>query len=176
MNLQHLVPAALACIALSFSQSSLHGAEMPVAKPAIAPVVVIDFALAPGGLLSGQVVDAAGAPLAGAPVSVWHENHQVVQTVSDQHGQFSVAGLRGGVHQVVAGQNQGVYRLWTAQAAPPSAQKGTILLGNSPVVRGQNGELGRSLLTSPILWGGVMYAAGHVIGFNAGLDRSPTSP
>jgi hypothetical protein len=151
-------------------------AEAVEKSEAAAKPVAVDVALAPGGLLRGQVVDAQGVPQKGTSVSLWHENQQVAQTVSDLSGQFSVTGLRGGVHQVVAGQNQGVYRLWTAQAAPPTARPGTIVVSGAPVIRAQNGQMGRSFLTSPVLWGGVAYAAGHVIGFNSGIDHSPSSP
>src|SRR5688500_8644927 len=89
------------------------------AKSEVPMPAVADVALARGGLLQGQVVDAKGSPMKGAPVSVWHENQQVAKTVSDDNGQFQVAGLRGGVHMVVAGQNSSTYRLWTAEAAPP---------------------------------------------------------
>lgn len=170
------------CLAVAgmFVFASLAGAAE---KPLVVPVAV-DVALAEGGLLRGQVLDAQGAPLKNSPVSIWHENHQVAATVSDGQGQFSVMGLRGGVHRVVAGEQQAVYRLWTAEAAPPAARPGTVVIGGTSVIRGQNGQmvqgphtgLPRGLINSPVLWGGLAYAAGHVIGFNSGIDRVPSSP
>jgi hypothetical protein len=137
---------------------------------------VQDVALARGGLLNGQVVDAKGAAMKAVPVSVWFENQQVAATVTNENGQFSVNGLRGGVHQVTAAQGSGVYRLWTAEAAPPTAKAGNVVVPGQTIVRGQNGYPVQSFLTSPILWGGIMYTTGHIIGFNAGLDRTPSSP
>jgi hypothetical protein len=32
------------------------------------------------------------------------------------------------------------------------------------------------VVRSPILWGALGYTAGHIIGFNAGIDRTPSSP
>lgn len=146
------------------------------AQPAQPAPEVLDVALARGGLLQGQVIDAEGAAMKAVPVSVWFENQQVATAVSDDNGQFSVSGLRGGVHQVAAGQGAGVYRLWTAEAAPPTAKPGTVSVPGQSIVRGQNGYPIRSFFRSPILWGGIMYTAGHVIGFNSGLDRTASSP
>jgi hypothetical protein len=145
-------------------------------KPAQAVPEVQDVALARGGLLQGQVVDAKGTAMKAIPVSVWFNNQQVAKTVSDDSGRFTVTGLRGGVHQVTAGQGAGVYRLWTVDAAPPSATSGAVVVPGEAVVRGQNGYPVRSILESPVLWGGLMYTVGHIIGFNVGIDHTPSSP
>ena len=170
--LPKLAAAALSCLPACCLAAD---AAQP-AVPAQAVPEVHDVALARGGLLNGQVVDSQGAAMKAVPVSVWFENHQVATTVSDENGQFSVSGLRGGVHQVSAGQGSGVYRLWTAEAAPPTAKPGKVVVPGENIVRGQNGYPVRSILQSPILWGGIMYTAGHVIGFNSGIDRTPSSP
>jgi hypothetical protein len=151
-------------------------AAEPAQPAASSAPIVQDVALARGGLLQGQVVDSQGLAMKAVPVSVWYENNQVATTVSDEQGRFSVGGLRGGVHQVSAGQGAGVYRLWTAEAAPPTAANGTVVVPGQAIIRGQNGYPVRSILQSPVLWGGIMYTAGHVIGFNAGIDRTPSSP
>jgi hypothetical protein len=146
------------------------------ASPAQSAPQVLDVALARGGLLQGQVIDTKGAAMKAVPVSIWFENHQVATTVSDDQGRFSVNGLRGGVHQVAAGQGGSTYRLWTAEVAPPTAQTGTVAVPGQAVIRGQNGNPVGNILTSPVLWGGVMYTVGHVVGFNSGIDRTPSSP
>lgn len=137
---------------------------------------VLDVALDRGGLLRGQVIDAQGAAMKQAPVSIWFENRQVATSTTNDQGQFSVTGLRGGVHTVSAGQGGEVYRLWTAEAAPPSARNGTLVISGETILRGQNGQPIRSIVYSPILWGALGYTAGHIIGFNAGIDRTPSSP
>ena len=173
MKLSLLGMAVFALATVNWSNA--HAAES--AQPTnVSPAVARDVALAPGGLLRGHVVDAKGVAMKGAPVSVWHENYQVAQTVTDENGQFSVTGLRAGVHRLQAGQGGDVYRFWTAEAAPPGAQPGSVVVPGEAVVRGQNGTPVGSILQSPILWGGVMYTAGHIIGFNAGIDRTPSSP
>ena len=168
--------AIMAGAGLCLSQLTAQAAETTPAKAVEPAPVAVDVSLAQGGLLQGQVVDAQGAALKGAPVSIWFENQQIAQTVANENGQFSVGGLRGGVHHVVAGEGYGMFRLWTAQAAPPSAQSAATVVSGEKVVRGQNGQMIGSFLRSPVLWAGLAYTAGHVVGFNAGLDRTPSSP
>jgi hypothetical protein len=152
IHMKHLLPklAALSLACLTALPACCLAAE--AAQPAQAEPLpqVVDVALGGGGLLRGQVVDTQGAPLKDTPVSVWFANHQVATTTADENGQFSVSGLRGGVHQVVAGQGSGVYRLWTAEAAPPTAKSGTLIIPGQTVVRGQNGYPVRSILQSPV--------------------------
>jgi hypothetical protein len=168
--------ASLAMAGLLAPQTGLAGQTPTSPAPAAIPMAS-DLALGQGGLLRGQVVDAQGAPLAGASISVWHDNQQVVRTVADEQGQFVVTGLRGGVHQVVAGEGSAVYRLWTAQTAPPAAAQAAMIVSGNQVVRAQGpGPIIRNVLNSPVLWGAIGYTAGHIIGFNAGLDRTPSSP
>lgn len=150
-------------------------AEAPASRAQSRPAV-LDVALDRGGLLQGQVIDAQGAAMQQAPVSVWFENRQVATSLTNEHGQFSVTGLRGGVHTVSAGKGGAVYRLWTSEAAPPGARSGTVVIPGETVMRGQNGQPIRSIVYSPILWGAAGYTAGHIIGFNSGIDRTPSSP
>ena len=166
--------AAMA-MALAALPACCLAADAPIEPPPVPAMT--DVALARGGLLQGQIVDAKGAPMKAAQVSIWHENQQVAKTVSDNNGQFRVAGLRGGVHLVVAGQNSSAYRLWTSDAAPPNASTGTVVMPGETVVRGQNGyPIAGNIIRSPILWGALGYTAGHIIGFNSGIDRTPSSP
>jgi hypothetical protein len=135
------------------------------ASPAPAPAV-IDVAMADGGVLHGQVVDLQGSNTAGVPISVRSQNQEVVRTTTAKDGQFTVQGLRGGVYQVAAGEGQGVYRLWTAKAAPPSAQKNAI------VFTGGGGA--KMLLTNPIVIAGLVATAVAVP--VALANSSPSSP
>lgn len=140
------------------------------ASPPTSPAVV-DVAMADGGVLHGQVVDLQGAATTGVPVSVKAQNQEVIRTTTAKDGHFTVQGLRGGVYQVAAGEGQGVYRLWTANAAPPSAQKNAIVFT-------QNGSMGggglKMLLTNPIVIAGVVATA---IAVPVALANSnPSSP
>jgi hypothetical protein len=169
LSLPKLVAVSLAMLPACVLAAQAEKTAQPVPE-------VLDVALARGGLLQGQVVDAQGAAMKAVAVSVSFNNQQVAKTVSDDSGRFTISGLRGGVHQVSAGQGAGVYRLWTPEAAPPSAKPGTVVIPGEAVVRGQNGHPVKGILQSPVLWGGIMYTVGHVIGFNAGIDRTPSSP
>ena len=115
---------------------------------------VVDIALADGGVLHGQVVDLQGSGVTGVPVSVKDKDHDVAGTTTTADGRFAVQGLKGGVYQVAAGQGQGVFRLWTSKAAPPSAQKDAIVYTQF----GSGGGL-KMLLANPIVIAGVVATA-----------------
>jgi hypothetical protein len=137
------------------------------APPSTAPTVV-DVALTDGGVLHGQLIDLRGGAAAGVPVSVKAQNKDVARTVTVKDGSFAVPGLRGGVYQVSAAQGQGVYRLWTAKAAPPSAQKNAI------VFTGMFGGAPKMLLANPVIVAGVVATAIAVP--IAVVNSQPSSP
>jgi hypothetical protein len=128
--------------------------EMALAASPTTPPAVVDVAMADGGVLHGQLVDLQGANTTGVPVSVKVKDKEVARTTTAKDGQFSVQGLRGGVYQVSAGEGQGVYRLWTANAAPPSAQKNAIVF-----TQGLFGGGPKMLLANPIVVAGVVATA-----------------
>ena len=103
---------AWACVGMIAPFSAIQG-QQPGPQPdrPVAPAVdrvtdpapaILDVELAPGGVLSGQVVDAGGTPLAQVPVSVWRDTTELGRTVSDKEGRFAISGLNGGLHRVVA--------------------------------------------------------------------------
>ena len=96
-----------------------------------------DVALAPGGVLAGQVVDENGVAQAGVPVVVQQGQQLVVQTSTDEQGKFYAQGLRGGQHQIVTPAGPVAYRFWAANTAPPAAQPTALVVANHDVVRGQ---------------------------------------
>ncbi len=61
----------------------------------------------------------------------------VCVATSDRSGRFVVQGLRGGVWQLVVGQQGALVRLWTAEAAPPQARPLALIVVSKPVIRGQ---------------------------------------
>jgi hypothetical protein len=143
--------------------------ELALAASPPTPPAVIDVAMADGGVLHGQVVDLQGGNATGLPVSVRSQDKEITRTTTAKDGRFTVQGLRGGVYQVAAGEGQGVYRLWTAKAAPPSAQKNAIvftqgILGGGP----------KMLLANPIIVAGVVATAVAVP--VAIANSSPSSP
>ena len=130
--------------ALAVALSCVGMLMAPVATAATAPVAVRadvqaprDVALHQGGKLVGQMLDAQGAAIAGATVSVKTAGKEVARAQTDLAGKFQVAGLQGGVHQVATAGQQDTYRLWAPQTAPPAAQQGLMLVTSTDVVRGQ---------------------------------------
>lgn len=129
----------------------------PVPTPGIEAPLVQDVALGEGGVLVGQAMSAEGSPLALAEISVLYQGKEVATTVTDAQGKYAVRGLRGGVHQVVAGNSAGIYRLWAPQTAPPAAQAGALHVADGSVVRGKLGD--GTLLGNPLVLGGIIATA-----------------
>ena len=152
-------------------------APLLAAGPAAKPVVV-DVALRDGGVLLGQVVDPQGVAKADAPVSLRYEDRELVTTNAGPDGYFAVKGLRGGVHQVATQDGHGVYRLWAAGTAPPSAQDGVLLVSGSSVTRGQQGGGGlKTFLANPLVIAGIVATAVAVpVALHNSRSSSPASP
>jgi len=111
-----------------------------LAPVALAEVLIHDVALGEGGVLQGRVLDRLGSPLPHSEVILLRGETEVGRTVAAADGRFQFAGLRGGVHQLVAHEDVTLCRLWTASAAPPAAKAGLALYGDSELVRGQCGS------------------------------------
>jgi hypothetical protein len=110
-----------------------------VGAPASPAASILDVALAQSGSLRGQVVNTQGAPLVGTAVSVQSGGREVASTTTNQRGEFAVNNLRGGNYTIAAADSSGVYRVWTASAAPPAAKPGVLLVSGRQIARGQNG-------------------------------------
>jgi hypothetical protein len=130
--------------------------------------MVLDVALAEGGLFRGQVVDSAGQPVAEAPVAVFYEGKEVAKTTSDADGNFAINSIKCGPHAVISGEHGGLCRMWTAQTAPPSANKRVLIVKGTPQVRGQGLGGGGGLLMLGVL-GGII--AGGVISQSSSDDN-----
>jgi hypothetical protein len=126
------------------------------AEPTTTIPAVTDVALKDGGVLNGQVVDLRGSGVTGVSVTLGTQNKEVAATTTSAEGRFAVSGLRGGIYHVAAAEGHGVYRLWSAGTAPPSAQ-------NSILVYTQDEEQNRSglkmLLANPIVIAGLVATA-----------------
>ena len=145
------------------------GICLPQVTLAVEPApAILDVALADGGVLHGQVVNAQGVGAAGMPVYIRTQDRDVAAATTAADGTFAVQGLKGGVYQVSTLQGHGVYRLWSAGTAPPAAQNGAIVYTQSGAVDagvvhytqngGEDGAL-KMLLTNPIVIAGLVATA-----------------
>lgn len=103
---------------------------------------VLDVALSTDGALVGRVVDQTGAAQSGVTVSVRQGQKEVAQAKSDASGTFTVANLKTGQYDVVAGQTVGHYRVWSESVAPQSAGVQALLVTSENGVRGGSGTFG----------------------------------
>lgn len=157
----------LAVIATGWSQ------VLPAAIAAGQTATVTDVALRNGGVLIGQVVDPQGIAKTGVPVKIGAGQQTLAVAVTDQAGYFAFSGLQGGVYQIATQGACGSYRVWTADASPPSAQAGALVIDGNEVVRGQTA---RFYLSNPWVWGtiAVVGAGGAAAAILA--NQHPHSP
>ncbi|QDS99819.1 carboxypeptidase-like regulatory domain-containing protein [Adhaeretor mobilis] len=127
-NLQ-FVAAAFACAGMLVSPAL----AAPVAKQA-APS---DIALRDGGVLVGQLTTPQGTALEAAPVSIQQNGRELIRVATNDKGEFTVAGLKGGVYQVAAPGHQGIYRMWAPRTAPPAASTGLMAVAGDQAILGQ---------------------------------------
>ncbi len=126
----------LACWGVLLPQS-LTAAAPQASQPTKAPMIH-DVALGNSGTLSGFVVDSQGVGTEGAVVSIRVSDREVAQAVTDENGHYVAKNLRGGMYQIVAGQETQFVRAWAPGTAPPAAHdQATLVTGDA--VRGQFG-------------------------------------
>jgi Carboxypeptidase regulatory-like domain len=113
------------------------GNQTPLLASSAETQSILDVSLGDGGTLSGQVLDVQGAPIAQTTVTVRNSGSDPASAVTDAQGSFSVAGLKGGVYEVTVNGASGTFRLWTAAASPPSANKGVLIVSGAQTTRGQ---------------------------------------
>jgi hypothetical protein len=147
-------------------------ANAAVVAPASTPR---DVALQKDGVLVGHVVDAQGAVLAEAPVSIRLAGKEIARVQSDKNGQFSVPNLKGGVYEVATVGSNEVYRAWAPRTAPPVAQKGVLMVANGDVVRGQYGGPLGWMAAHPIATGAIV-ATAIAVPLALDDDDDPASP
>lgn len=135
--------AWLALVGMCLPTSAAVGGErreLPATGPA-AGSMIHDVALAPGGLLVGQLLDTEMQPICGERVEIQIDGKTAVETRTDTNGVFAATGLRGGAHEIVAGGSTELCRLWAPETAPPHAVSGLRYVpGQGDVVRGQWGN------------------------------------
>ncbi len=163
------VTTALAVFAV-VSQPMLARAAQQGAADAKQPAAKIaDVQLQQGGVLTGQLTDAKGAPLAGAVVVASSRTGQH-RAATDANGRFAVAGLKGGLHRIDAAGQTAFCRAWTPGSQPPNAQTGLLLVAPGDIALGQHcgsrvggGGYGYGRRShpfrNPVVMGGVVAAA-----------------
>lgn len=87
----------------------------------LATAEIQDIVLRPDQSLHGIIVDSAGQAHSSVPVSVFQKGYEVARTETDNDGRFVACGLRGGNCVVKYPDQVRQYRVWTHNAAPPSA-------------------------------------------------------
>lgn len=105
--------------------------------PKVQAPVAKDAALSKGGILRGVALNTAAKPIANADVQIRFGSHVIARTKTRADGSFAVRGLRSGVHTVSVGQQANLYRLWTADVAPPAALAVVAVNGSEQTMRGQ---------------------------------------
>ncbi|HTU26047.1 MAG TPA: carboxypeptidase-like regulatory domain-containing protein, partial [Pirellulales bacterium] len=142
---QFLQYAAAALASLGFVlPSGVFAAEAPTpSAPAAtaaatdAAPLILDVSLGDGGMLRGQVVNGEGTPLAQTLVVIRSGANDSASTLTDRQGYFVVQGLHGGLYEVSSAGGSGMFRVWTAAASPPSANRSVLIVAGGDVNRGQ---------------------------------------
>ena len=176
-------------VALGVCLSGAAFAAPPTPEP-----VVHDVALAPGGVLNGQLLDAQTVGKAREQVTLLLDQRPIARSETDAQGRFSFQGVRGGVYQLAAAGKVEVYRLWAPGTEPKGVSHMALMIADKGVVRGQyfhhNGQayyyqhshsyLGRAkfLLSNPWVVSGIVATAVAVpVGISNAQDGDvPASP
>jgi hypothetical protein len=149
-----------------------------IAQPAIAfephetphqaaPASVVrwyDVSLDGNGAMHGHILNQSGASISHAKVSVYRLNQIVLSTETNDQGEFTIRGLRGGLYQVVASNANGesgvaLYRVWAAGTAPPSSISDVVMVMRQEVVRGQWCANPAAFFTKPVVAAAVLTTA-----------------
>lgn len=128
----------------------------------------VDVSLTSQGLLSGQVLNGAGRPMADAKVLL-HDGHGTpVVARTNERGAFAYRDLPSGVYYLQSGDHLCVARVWSAEAAPPKSQRSVLLIGQTDILRAQmnapprvNGAVqpSKRILTNPLAVAGIVATA-----------------
>lgn len=102
---------------------------------------IIDVAMSEQGAFSGVLVDEQGNPIEAAAIKMYRGEEMVAELTTDVEGRFASQGLTASVYRVVSPQGEGTFRLWSHDAAPPTAITNAVLVNSSGVARAQLGIL-----------------------------------
>jgi hypothetical protein len=150
--------ASLATLGLMFPQARLL-ADAPAPKTPVSKQNQVnripDLLLTSGGTMTGRVVDHSGKVIEGASVVLKQGNKEMAQAVTDHEGIYSFKNMKGGVYHVGSGNTEGVFRVWSAKTAPPTAKEHALLVMGENGARGQFGSVDPTLV---LLTAGVITA------------------
>ena len=136
-----------------------------------------DVALQPGGILSGQVVDAQGLPSAGLDLRVWQGNEPVAESRTDEKGNFRVTLKQGGVYRICTEIGVTTLRVWQPGTEPPQASSRALIVNDANVFRAQWNPT-QALFTHPgiaIGIGALLIAIPLILHNNRADRESPAS-
>ena len=146
--------------------------DRTVSPPTVSPQAqLVDIKLTSDNLLQGQLVDRQGAAKANTKVQLSAGGEVVAEGISDQQGAFRIPVDRGGVYALSDGETSALVRVWTRQAAPPSAQPAVLMVSDPELTRG---ALGRGGMDTVIGWAAIIGVTAAVIW--AVADRKSSSP
>ncbi|MEM6328922.1 MAG: hypothetical protein AAF790_01605 [Planctomycetota bacterium] len=157
-----LLVAALASPA--FGQAPAGGQTRP--GPLVSPPG--DVVLIEGGLLYGQVRGVNAQPTAGAAVRLYTAAGKAVDGRANNRGEFAFRRVGPGVYYLQSGQAVELVRVWPADAAPPAAKAGVLLIGETSTVRAQYAppsklnmlvQRTKRVMSNPVAVAGVVAAA-----------------
>lgn len=156
---------AAAAIGILVQPLAVRAAEL--ASAANRSAQIQDVELSASGSLLGVAVNHQGLASPGMNVQVRQSGQVVGEAVSGPDGAFAIAGLRGGIYEVAAGQSQGHCRVWMPGTAPPSARPSLLVVDPQPTVRGQSRSLGKSAAWRTAgaiaLWGGLIWGVYAIV-------------
>ncbi|HJN66845.1 MAG TPA: carboxypeptidase-like regulatory domain-containing protein [Pirellulales bacterium] len=121
-----------AVVAMISAQPLYAAVNQPGQKSAIA-----DISLLSGGLLEGKLIDPRGRPIKESSVAIFHDGLKIASTTTTGDGAFKVAGLHGGIHQIVAETGTTTCRFWEPGTSPPAAGQAALVVSQNTPVRGQ---------------------------------------
>jgi hypothetical protein len=102
---------------------------------------IIDVAMSGEGSSEGVLVDEQGNPIDAAIIAMYRGEEMVAEMTTDAEGRFGSSSLPAGVYRVVSPQGEATFRLWSHDAAPPTAITTAVLVNSSGVARAQLGIL-----------------------------------
>jgi hypothetical protein len=146
-------------------------------RPPVPAAVAGDVMLSVDGVLRGQVLSPQGRGMVGVRVAFSDGARELGSTVTGVDGRFEVRGLKGGVVTLAAGTAKSTYRVWTAKAAPPAAQKGVLLVPGQSQTLGQSWDGFKKVCTNPWVIAGIVAAAVAIpVAIHNSNDDGPASP
>ena len=144
LQLASLAAAILIASPAAMAQGITNDARTPIPDQEEAggrTNAIVDVAMSSDGSFEGVLVDDQGNPVDAAVVTMFRGDEQVAAMTTDAEGRFSSNGLQAGVYRVASPQGEGTFRLWSHDAAPPTAITSAVLVNSSSVMRAQFGIL-----------------------------------